>query len=357
MKSDSLVESKRWRRVIALLQEAIDLNPSEQATFLDQACAGDEVLRQKVESLLGNEKEIDEFLEATALETLVKDIALNQARSLVGERIGHYQIQSLLGEGGMGKVYLAEDTSLHHQVALKILPIELPMEKEYVQRFEQEARLASALSHPNIITIYEIGQHDHWHFIVSEIIEGQTLRERMTTSRLGMREAVDIAVQVASALNAAHTSGIIHCDIKPENVMVRPDGLVKVLDFGIARPDKQRWGESDQGQPSPIKTGIETTMGTLSYMSPEQALGQELDVRTDLFSLGVIIYEMVMGQRPFTGKTRDEVLQRLLNDNEPLQFNNDVPLALENIITKALKKDREDRYLSASAMLNDLHKI
>lgn len=213
-----------------------------------------------------------------------------KSEPLMGERIGRYQIQSLLGEGGIGKVYLAEDTSLRHQVALKLLPIKFPKESEHAHPFQQEARMASALNHPNIVTIYEIGENDQWHFIASEFIEGQTLRQRITASQLGVREAVDIAVQVASALKAAHTAGIIHCNIQPENVMVRPDGLVKVIDFGIAKPDKKRWPRSDHEQPFLIKTDIERIMGTASYISPEQALGQDLDVRTDVFSLGVVIY-------------------------------------------------------------------
>src|SRR6266508_5346175 len=184
-----------------------------------------------------------------------------KSEPLMGERIGRYQIQSLLGEGGMRKVYLAEDTSLRHQVALKLLPIKFPKESEHVHPFQQEARMASALNHPNIVTIYEIGENDQWHFIASEFIEGQTLRQRITASQLGVREAVDIAVQVASALKAAHTAGIIHCNIQPENVMVRPDGLVKVIDFGIAKPDKNRWPRSDHEQPFLIKTDIERIMG------------------------------------------------------------------------------------------------
>jgi eukaryotic-like serine/threonine-protein kinase len=262
-------------------------------------------------------------------------------------------------KGGRRKVYLAEDISLRQQVALKVQPIEFPKEAERVHHFEHEARMASALNHPNIITIYEFGQNDQWHFIASEFIEGQTLRERMTASRLGVREAVNIAIQVASALEAAHIAGIIHCNIKPENVMVRPDGLVKVLDFGIAKPDKNRWHGGDHEQPSLTKPDIEVIMGTASYVSPEQALGQELDVRTDVFSLGVIIYEMVTGQLPFGGNTRAEVLQTLLSNDNLLSLDvlhDDEPSVLEKIIKKALRENREERYASASEMLDDLSK-
>ncbi len=227
-----------------------------------------------------------------------------------GTRLGRYEISSLLGAGGMGEVYLAQDTQLRRPVALKLLPSDLIPHKDQLGRFEQEAYAASALNHPNILTIYEIGQADDLRFIATEFIDGVTLRQRITSTQMELTEVLDTAVQVASALAAAHQAGIVHRDIKPENIMVRHDGYVKVLDFGLAKlTEFQRLISDPEAETIPvIKTDPGVVMGTVSYMSPEQARGLEVDERTDIWGLGVVIYEIVTGKAPFDGVTRSEKL-------------------------------------------------
>jgi eukaryotic-like serine/threonine-protein kinase len=260
--------------------------------------------------------------------------------------IGSYRILSPLGRGGMGEVYLAEDTRLGRKVAIKLLLEEFTTDGERVRRFEREARAASAINHPNILTIYEIGRSEGLHFIAAEYVEGQTLRQRMKQSRLRLREALDVAIQVASALNAAHTAAIIHRDVKPENIMVRPDGLVKVLDFGLAKLTERRATACDT-QVSTIAgrtTELGVVMGTARYMSPEQARGLEVDAQTDIFSLGVVIYEMMAGCAPFEGATTNDVIAAILKtEPPPLVFHvPEVSGEIENVISKALRKEREE---------------
>src|SRR5262249_54321405 len=223
------------KRIEELCQAALDQAESERASFLDRACAGDEALRREVESLLKYHETAETFIEVPALEVAAKIAAADQAQSLVGQQINHYRILSLLGVGGMGKVYLAEDATLRRRVALKLLPAEFTKDPNRVHRFKQEARAISALNHPNIITIYEIGEVAGTHYIATELIDGQTLRQRMNSEIIQIGDVVDVAGQVAGALGAAHESGVVHRDIKPENIMVRKDGLVKVLDFGVAK--------------------------------------------------------------------------------------------------------------------------
>ncbi len=269
---------------------------------------------------------------------------------MIGERIGHYQILSLLGAGGMGEVYLAQDTKLDRQIALKLLPARFLQDAEQVRRFEREARAASALNHPNILTIHEIGEAESIHYIVSEFVEGKTLRERLRHGPLSIGEARAIAEQVAGALSVAHKAGIIHRDIKPENLMVRPDGLVKVLDFGLAKLTERPAvrPEVDSGGETLVQLSTELGMviGTVSYMSPEQARGQKVDERSDIFSLGVVLYEMIAGRRPFEGATKSDVIAALLTAEPPplRQDCAEAPAELERIIGKCLRKDREDRY-------------
>src|SRR3989441_10183803 len=222
--------------------------------------------------------------------------------------ISHYRILSKLGAGGMGEVYLAEDTKLDRKIALKLLPTKFTEDADRVRRFIQEAKAASALNHPNIITIYEIGQEQGTHYMAAEFIDGQTLRQRMMSDKLSLNVALDIAVQIASALAAAHAAGIVHRDIKPENIMVRRDGLVKVLDFGLAKLTAHRLQAGHGDAPTVTTTGTVPgmVMGTLRYVSPEQARGLEVDARTDIFSLGIVLFEMVSGQLPFQGATAFE---------------------------------------------------
>ncbi|HKQ53148.1 MAG TPA: protein kinase [Pyrinomonadaceae bacterium] len=279
-----------------------------------------------------------------------------------GTRFGRYEISSLLGAGGMGEVYLARDTTeLERLAAVKVLPAELATDPERMRRFVLEAKTASSLNHPNILTVYEIGEADSSKFIATEYVEGETLRRKMARSRLTLREALDVAVQVASALAAAHKAGVAHRDIKPENVMVRGDGIVKVLDFGIAKLAERRAQTADTEAPTRalVNTGPGVVMGTVSYMSPEQARGLSVDERTDIWSLGVMLYEMVAGRSPFEGETATDVLANILH-HEPkslLLYRSDVPDELERSVEKALAKDREERYQVVKDMALDLKRL
>src|SRR5438874_887751 len=286
-----------------------------------------------------------------------------------GTKLGRYEIRSKLGEGGMGEVYLAQDTKLDRKVALKILPAEVAAHHDRMRRFVQEAKAASALNHPNIITIYEIDESvggtagERVHFIASEFIDGETLRRRMRNPPLKLGEVLDIATQIAGALAAAHAAGIIHRDIKPENIMIRRDGIVKVLDFGLANLTEQRTltaVDTEAATLVPVKTDPGVVMGTAIYMSPEQARGLEVDARTDIFSLGVLIYEMVTSRLPFAGSDTIEILAAILSDKEPpplARYRHEAPAELERIVEKALAKERDERYQSAKDLLIDLRHL
>src|SRR4051812_6257500 len=267
------------------------------------------------------------------------------------QRISRYRVGRLIGAGGMGEVYLAEDETLNRKVALKLLPVRFTRDEERVRRFQREARAASALNHPNIITIYEIGQDDTSHYIATEYIEGETLRERMATRRLNIGEVIDVASGVASALAAAHDAGIIHRDIKPENVMLRPDGLVKVLDFGLAKLADPESALKDSS------TG--SVMGTLLYISPEQARAQQPDARSDLYALGAVMYEMVTGQPPVRGDNFIDIAFAIVNEvpKPPSYYVSGIPPELDQIILKLLEKDRANRYASARQLLSDLNTL
>jgi serine/threonine protein kinase/tetratricopeptide (TPR) repeat protein len=275
--------------------------------------------------------------------------------------LSHYRIVSKIGAGGMGEVYLAEDTRLGRKVALKILSAELTKQEDRVRRFEQEARAASGLSHPNILAIFDIGKEDSSHFIATEFIEGQTLRSVLTRARMKVGDVLDIALQGAGALAAAHAAGIIHRDVKPENIMVRPDGLVKVLDFGLAKLIEAQAPSADSGARTIAKANTDpgTVMGTAAYMSPEQARGQQVDARTDIFSLGVVIYEMIAGRAPFEGETASHVIVSIL-EKEPvplMRSSPDAPSELERIVSKALAKDKDERYQTVKDLLIDLKRL
>jgi len=262
----------------------------------------------------------------------------------------------------MGEVYLAQDLRLERKVALKLLNEDVTKNEEWVRRFEQEARAASALNHPNIITIYEVGQMGESHFISAEFIEGETLRQRLGQHNLTIAESLEIAIQIATALVAAHAAGIIHRDIKPENVMLRPDGYVKVLDFGLAKFSEQRpfgGSSSNADAATNVNTDPGTVMGTVSYMSPEQASGRQIDARSDIFSLGVLLYEMLSGRRPFEGSTPSEIIVSIIQKRaRPLvRYTPEVPPELERIVAKSLSKNREDRYQTLKDMLIDLKRL
>lgn len=277
-----------------------------------------------------------------------------------GTRLGRYEIRSPLGAGGMGEVYLAQDTKLDRKVALKLLHAEVAANQDRMRRFVQEAKAASALNHPNIITIFEIDQIDSTQFIATEFIDGETVRQRIRNAPLKLGEVLDVSVQTASALSAAHAAGIVHRDIKPDNIMLRPDGVVKVLDFGLAKLTERPEVVDTE---APTRVAVETepgiVMGTVMYMSPEQAKGKHIDVRSDLWSLGAVIYEMITGRVPFYGETPTETLSLILQkEPTPLtRFSHEVPAELERIVNKALTKNREERYQSAKDLLIDLRNL
>jgi len=281
-----------------------------------------------------------------------------------GTKIGPYKVLDSLGAGGMGEVYLARDTRLGRKIALKFLSADFTKDEERVRRFQQEARAASALNHPNLITIFEIGEIESVHFISTEFIEGETLRQRIAPSRMPTSEICDIAIQVASALSAAHAAGITHRDIKPENIMVRPDGVVKVLDFGLAKLTETKTPGGSAFDPTAITKKVVDTdpgvvMGTVSYMSPEQARGLAVDARTDIFSFGVVMYEMIAGRVPFEGASFGDVISGILA-KRPMslaRFAPDVPRELERIVSKALAKDRDERYQTSKDLLIDLKRL
>jgi len=280
-----------------------------------------------------------------------------------GTKIGPYKVLDSLGSGGMGEVYLARDTRLGRKIALKFLSVDFTKDEERVRRFQQEARAASALNHPNLITIFEIGEVESVHFISTEFIEGETLRGRMSPRRMSTLDICDIAIQVASALTAAHAAGIAHRDIKPENIMVRPDGVVKVLDFGLAKLSEPTTPNAYTVDPlaitKPVDTDPGVVMGTVSYMSPEQVRGVTVDARTDIFSFGVVLYEMIAGRVPFEGSSFGDVISGILSTRPvPLaRYAYDVPPELERIVSKALAKDREQRYQTSKDLLIDLKRL
>ena len=277
-----------------------------------------------------------------------------QTESIAGNLIDHYRVVSLIGKGGMGEVYLAQDTQLGRQVALKLLSGELTAQAERVRRFQQEARAASALNHPNILTIYQIGQTETAHFMATEFVEGETLRERLTRARMELQKAVDVATQVASALGAAHAAGIVHRDIKPENVMIRRDGIVKVLDFGIAKLIEQEvQTDSEALTKMMMSTSPGVMIGTVAYMSPEQARGLAVDARSDIWSLGVMLYELLAQRRPFEGPTMSHIIVSLL-EHEPAPLTPDVPVEVQRIVSRALQKEQSERYATINDMLTEL---
>jgi serine/threonine protein kinase len=351
---------ERWREIENLFQAALARDPKERAEFLVEASAGDEALRLEVESLLASHESAAGFTGAPA-EVAAAMLAEGRAQATLGRDLGHYRLLSMLGAGGMGEVYRARDTTLGREVALKILPEEATRDPDRLRRFEQEARAASALNHPNILTIYEIGRADNTYYIAAELVEGETLRQRVAKGRLDSRLALDIGAQVAGALSAAHAAGIVHRDIKPENIMCRRDGYVKVLDFGVAKLTTPPPFVLNTESPTlgEVKTDVGMVIGTAGYMSPEQVRGLEVDGRADLFSLGVVLYEMVTGARPFPGDHVNDVIASILK-SEPLPIRHhllEVPAELERIVSKALAKDREERYQGARDLQIDLKNL
>lgn len=356
---------ERWLEVEAVFQQALDRPPLERASFLDQACAGDEELKQEANSLIAAHDEAGAFIEQPAIAHDAHVLLGGETGGNFGREFGPYRIVERLGAGGMAEVYLAEDTRLNRLVALKLLPPYFASDSARLRRFQSEARAASALNHPNILTIHEVGEDDGGagapvYFIATEFIDGETIRELIKNDALSLEEILDSVEQVASALSVAHTAGIVHRDIKPENIMRRPDGLVKILDFGIAKliePETPDHVNETTGLRTHTDAGL--VMGTVNYMSPEQARALPVDERTDVWSLGVVLYEMLSGRLPFSGATRMDTLVAVLDrEFAPLsQVANEryvcAPL-LQSIVDKCLRKDAAERYRTAGEMVADL---
>jgi len=361
--SAALHSPDRWKVIEDLFHQSLQLPPESRAAFLAEHCGSDTELRKQIEALLAS---------ASAPLNLVEDRIIKAAQSFVsgntgavvaaGKTIGRYELLSWLGAGGMGEVFLAQDTRLRRKVAIKVLAPSLTHDERGLRRFEQEARAASALNHPNILTIFEFGQEQGIYFIATEYAEGETLRQRLSRGPLDLSVAVDIAAQIAKALVAAHASGIVHRDIKPDNVIIRTDNLVKVLDFGIAKLTEAQPGESITSSLDPASITISqagVVIGSVRYMSPEQARGHSVDARSDLFSLGVVLYQMIAGRVPFDGQTVSDVIAEVLKSTPPTldDLNPNVPRRVVAITHRAMCKDREVRYQSAREMLADLQEF
>ncbi|HXM36369.1 MAG TPA: protein kinase [Pyrinomonadaceae bacterium] len=354
------MKPERWQQIDQILEAAIERDRDEWAAFLDQECAGDDELRREVDSLLRAHEQAGSFIEKLPPEAAEELLPEHQSESLIGKQVGSYGIERLLGSGGMGEVYLATD-KMGRQVALKLLAHHHQQDKRHVARFAQEAQTVLTLNHPNIVTIYDIGEIDGTYYIASELIEGETLRSRLKQPETHLPDVLEIAIQVTNALVSAHEKGIVHRDIKPENVMLRSDGYVKVLDFGIAKLTEEFAHASSTEAPTRLKveTAEGVVIGTAAYMSPEQAKGTKVDARTDLWSLGAVIYEMVTGHLPFAGETPTETISLILQKGPaPLsRYTHEAPAELERIVTKALTKDREQRYQTAKDLLIDLRNL
>ena len=351
-----------WRRVEELCQHALELDEGRRAEFLYSACESNDELRQEVESLLAHEQKAEKFIESPALEVAGKILA-NQApketwKNLIGTTVSHYRVIEKLGGGGMGVVYKAEDTELGRFVALKFLPDDIMHDSQALGRFQREARAASALNHPNIVTIYELGRLNDTHYIAMEMICGETLRALISSGPLPFRKAIANATQIADALAKAHETGLIHRDLKPENLMITHDGAAKILDFGLAKlhghpPDSE--GATLTGS----LTDPGTVMGTVGYMSPEQASGGTVDYRSDQFSFGAVLYEMVSGHAAFQGRSKAEIMAAILRD-QPERLHSvelQAPAPFFWILERCLAKDPNQRYASTGDLARDLARV
>src|ERR1700736_2635943 len=349
------MSSERWERTKEILEQALCLAPEERQGYLESACGVDADLRLDVESLIAAHEEAgSQFLGAAAPEVL--QLAPSHALT-AGTKLGPYEIIAPLGAGGMGEVYRARDTHLGRTVAIKILPAAFSADQDRLRRFQEEARSASALNHPNIITIHDLGQEGSTHYIAMELVEGKTLRELLVSGPLPMRKAIEIAAQVAEGLTKAHEAGIAHRDLKPENLMISHDGLVKILDFGLAKLGSPSGEGPDVCTTSHTPAGL--VLGTVGYMSPEQASGDRLDFRSDQFSFGLVLYEMLTGKRAFQRRTAPETLVAILREEaEPIGARNpDAPAPLCWAIERCLAKEPDKRYVSTRDLARELAAI
>ena len=357
------------QKIETIVHKALDADDNRRDGVLEESCAGDEALRCEVESLLAQRKPAENFIEnpAFALTAMPgaqqhRSGSSNQNPSLAGTEIGHFRVLFKIGGGGQGVVYEAEDLNLGRHVALKFLPEELTEDLQSLQRFRREARAASALNHSNICTIYEVDEVEGRAFIAMELLEGQTLKHAISKKPIEIENVLDLGIQIAAALDAAHTTGIVHRDVKPANIFITRHGQAKVLDFGLAKfvgnplPGRHASGAETISQ-GPTQPGM--VIGTLAYMSPEQIKGMDLDARTDLFSFGAVLYQMATGVPPFRGETSAMIYDAILNRAPvpPVRLNPGVPAKLEETILKALEKDRNLRYQSAAELRTDLYRV
>jgi eukaryotic-like serine/threonine-protein kinase len=346
---------ERWQQVDDIFQAAVELSIEDRAAFVDSATEGDDELRREVESLIAADEQGLNLVEEPAFRVAASLLASSALQLREGQSISHYEIIGPIGRGGMGEVYLARDQLLNRRVALKLLPADYTKHTDRLRRFQQEAQAASALNHPNILTIHELGQVDGQQFIATELVEGETLRQLLQHRPLRLPEILDIANQIAAALAAAHKAGIVHRDIKPENIMLRHDGYVKVLDFGLAKLTEQHEPTTEAQAADNVNISSGLLMGTVKYMSPEQARGQQVDARSDIFSFGVVLYEMIVGRAPFEGKTTKDLITAIQTD-EPTPFAS-MSDELPTIINKTLRKDKQSRYQAVEEVLIDLKRL
>jgi serine/threonine protein kinase/Tol biopolymer transport system component len=350
---------ERWQQIESLYHLVLKQGLSRRKAYLQETCAGDAELRREVESLLVQGAEAENFIERPAVEVAASLMQEKRIQSLIGHQLGSYKVLSLLGVGGMGEVYLAQDQRLERTVALKILPTELASDPDRMRRFVREAKAACSLKHPNVATVHEMGEYNGLHFIAMEYVEGQTLASKISGRPLEIAAIVEIALQVADALDEAHGKHITHRDIKPANIMLTPRGQVKVLDFGLAKVTRPEGGAVSSDLSTAMSTETGVVMGTLQYMSPEQVLGKAIDPRTDIFSLGAVLYEMATGRLAFPGVGPSETTDRILHGQPEAiaRFNYNTPRELERIVRKSLEKDQERRHQSARELLIDLKNL
>jgi Tol biopolymer transport system component/predicted Ser/Thr protein kinase len=356
---------ERWQTVRGILQRVMELRPAERAAFFDRECASDASLRKDVDEMLSIQGKFDQdFLESPAAEhgMLSTQSSLGSSRLPPGIRLGHYEVQTLLGEGGMGEVYRGRDTRLNRTVAIKVIPRALASDPLRKQRLEREAKAISALQHPNICTLYDVGHQDGTYFLVMEYLEGDTLAKRLQKGPLSLDMALRYATEIADALDAAHRRGVVHRDLKPANIFITSHGEAKVLDFGLAKLDESEPEVDTSAETASVQRILTTpgvAMGTAPYMSPEQARGEDLDARTDIFSLGAVLYEMATGKMAFSGKTTAMVHKAILDDSPPppSQVVPSLPERLDQIVLKALEKNRELRYQGTADLRADLNRL
>ncbi|HEV8483792.1 MAG TPA: serine/threonine-protein kinase, partial [Blastocatellia bacterium] len=353
------MKPERWKRIESLYHAALEREPAERGAFLREACADEDALRSEIESLLGYEEKAGQFIEAPALEMVGKAMAEDQVTSMVGRQLGSYRILSQLGAGGMGEVYLAQDSRLDRKVAIKFIQARLTADEQAQKRLIREAQAAARLEHPNICAIYEVGEAEGQSFIVMQYVEGETLDSRIQGKPLDLGDTFDLAIQIADGLSEAHSQGVIHRDIKPQNIIINSHGQLKVLDFGLAKVIKEgKLLDSEAGTEGLLSTpGM--IMGTPAYMSPEQVRGETLDARTDIFSFGSVLYEMVSGRHPFAEASPAATLSSILTaEPAPLaRYASDVPDELRRIVRKALSKSKEARYQGVKDLLIDLREL